>query len=131
MTEDRLKLDELSARLSVDPEFVKTLLSEMASQITKEYLTVEELAKRLSWEERTVKNKMEAGIFQKGVHYFAPKGIRPRFKWSAIVVWLEEKGRLEKESAAVESEEPTNEAIPMARGYVLGERRKKRIATRA
>jgi hypothetical protein len=55
MTEDRLKIDELTARLTVDPKFVKDLLAEMAAQITKEYLTIEEMAQRLSWEEKTVK----------------------------------------------------------------------------
>ena len=112
MNEDPLKIDELTARLRVDPGFVKDLLSEMAHQLTKEYLTIEELAKRLSWEERTVRNKMKVGIFQRGVHYFSPKGIRPRFKWSAVVAWLEGKD-------APASSIPAD-AIPMARGYYLG-----------
>ena len=127
MSSDRLKIDELSARLSVDPEFTKILLCEMASQITKEYLTIDELAKRLSWEKRTVENKMEARIFKRGVHYFHPKGIRPRFKWSAIVKWLEEdKERIKDNPTSVDS--PLGDRIPMARGYTLGDRRQKKSA---
>jgi hypothetical protein len=129
MTDDPLKLDELTARLSVDPQFAKELLLEMAQEITKEYLTIEELAKRLSWEEKTVKHKMEAGIFRKGVHYFNPRGIRPRFKWSAVVAWLEERDPQVKESASSGSNPQPCGEIPMARGYLLGERRRKKIAT--
>jgi hypothetical protein len=121
MSEPAKTLEELSARLSVNPELVKNLVSEIASQITKEYLTIEELAQRLSWQERTVKNKIDAGIFQKGVHYFAPKGIRARFKWSAIVTWLEERDRRDREKPAFEKPE-ANDRIPMARGYLLGQR---------
>ncbi len=128
MSDDRLKIDELTARLSVDSKFVKDLLSEMAHQLTKQYLTVEELARRLSWEERTVRNKMETGIFQRGVHYFAPKGIRPRFKWSAVVVWLEERDRRTKEHTPADNNPPAIDAIPMAPGYLLGERRQNKLA---
>ena len=93
----------------------------MAAQVTNEYLTIEEVAKRLSWEEKTVKNKMEAGIFRKGVHYFSPKGIRPRFKWSAIVAWLEETDT--RKAVVPETTSPADGVIPMARGYPLGQRR--------
>jgi hypothetical protein len=79
--------------------------------MSEEYLTIAEVAERLKLTRKTVQNKMAAGIFKKGVHYFSPPGIGPRFKWSAVVAWLEA-----DESAAVQSEE----AIPMARGYQLG-----------
>jgi hypothetical protein len=128
MPESPLRIDELAAHVRIDPQFAKDLLLEMAQQLTKEFLTIEEVAKRLSWEEKTVKNKMEAGIFQRGVHYFNPRGIRPRFKWSAIVAWLEEKGTQTKESAVAGSNPQPADAIPMARGYYLGERRRKKIA---
>ena len=131
MTAEYLTIEDLLKGLKGDPNTAKALVAEIIAQFTKEYLTIEEVAKRLSWEERTVKNKMEAGIFQKGVHYFAPKGIRPRFKWSAVVAWLEERDRRKKENTAVESHEAVSEPIPMARGYLLGEPRKKRISTRA
>lgn len=120
MTEQHLPIDELLKRLKLEPEAVKVLLAELIAEYTKEYLTIEELAKRLTWEKKTVKNKMEAGIFQKGIHYFNPKGIRPRFKWSAIVVWLEEKD--------APGGEVTSDAVPMARGYLLGQRRQKKAA---
>ncbi len=78
----------------------------------EEYLTIAEVAVRLKLAPKTVKNKMVAGIFQKGVHYFSPPGMGPRFKWSAIVAWLE--GR--QATAALVDEA----RIPMARGYDLG-----------
>jgi hypothetical protein len=55
----------------------------------EEYLKISEVAKRLQLSPKTVKNKMASGIFELGVHYFSPKGLGPRFKWSAIVQWLE------------------------------------------
>ncbi len=81
--------------------------------MNEEYLTIAELSSRLKVEPKTVRNKMANGTFTKGVHYFSPKGIRPRFKWSAIVAWLEEKEE--------ETTQEGNGAIPMARGYYLGE----------
>ena len=72
----------------------------------EEYLTIEEVAARLKLKPKTVKNKMAAGIFLKGVHYFSPEGIGPRFKWSAVQAWLEGKPL----------EEP---GIPMRGGYAL------------
>ena len=87
--------------------------------MTEEYLTIEELSARLKIAPKTVKNKMASGIFRKGIHYFSPQGLRPRFKWSAIVAWLEEKDAPLSEMAA--------DAIPMARGYLLGERRQKKL----
>jgi len=78
----------------------------------EDYLTVAEVAARLKIKPKTVKNKMASGIFRKGIHYFSPPGLGPRFKWSAIVAWLEQ------------SQEPhtgsDDDAIPMARGYQLG-----------
>jgi len=76
-----------------------------------EYITITELSHRLKISPKTVKNKMAAGIFRKGVHYFSPKGLRPRFKWSAVVAWLE------TEAAATPQPSDT---IRMARGYTLG-----------
>ena len=81
-----------------------------------DYLTIGELAARLKLKTKTVKNKMAAGVFRKGVHYFSPVGLGPRFKWSAVVAWLEEK---DKQIA----EQPAN-AVPMARGYLLGSEKK-------
>jgi len=79
----------------------------------EEYLTIDELAARLKLKPKTIKNKMANGTFIKGIHYFSPAGMGPRFKWSAIVTWLEQS----------EHPRPSNGAdpIPMARGYNLGE----------
>lgn len=85
-------------------------------QTAEEYLTIEELSARLKIKPKTIKNKMASGIFRKGVHYFSPKGLRPRFKWSAIVAWLEEREKPVAEQPA--------DCIPMARGYFLGSGKK-------
>ncbi len=75
--------------------------------MTEEYLTIEELSARLKIKPKTIKNKMASGIFRKGVHYFSPTGLGPRFKWSAVQAWLEgSDGR------------PSN-GIPMRKGYAL------------
>lgn len=75
----------------------------------EEYLTIEKLAIRLGLKPKTIKNKMASGVFIKGVHFFSPKGLGPRFKWSAVVAWLEQ------------SQEPATEgdddSIPMPRSY--------------
>jgi hypothetical protein len=77
----------------------------------EEYLTISEVALRLKVKPKTIKNKMAAGLFKRGVHYFRPSGMNPRFKWSAVVEWLER-----------QEPTPVNEnSIPMARGYMLGE----------
>jgi hypothetical protein len=54
---------------------------------------------------------MAAGIFRRGIHFFSPPGLGPRFKWSAVVAWLEQNQETVKES---------EDSIPMARGYQLG-----------
>jgi hypothetical protein len=77
----------------------------------EEYLSIPELADRLKFSPKTIQNKMAAGIFKRGVHYFRPQGTAPRFKWSAIVAWLEE--------AEGDSANAGARAIPMARGYAL------------
>jgi hypothetical protein len=77
----------------------------------EEYLTVSELAGRLKLKPKTIKNKMASGIFEKGRHYFSPPGLGPRFKWSAVVDWLEEEHKPKADEV---------ESIPMARGYKMG-----------
>jgi hypothetical protein len=79
--------------------------------LPEEYLTISEVATRLRVKPKTVRNKMAAGVFCKGVHYIRPKGLGTRFKWGAIVAWLEHK----------ETEVTKEDSIPMARGYRLGE----------
>jgi hypothetical protein len=84
----------------------------------EEYLTIAELAARLKLTPKTVRNKMASGVFIEGVHYFRPKGLGTRFKWGAVVAWLEQ----------TEATPSDGDSIPMARGYRLGERRKKNLA---
>lgn len=87
--------------------------------MTEEYLTIAEVAGRLKIKPKTVKNKMASGLFRKGLHYFSPKGLGPRFKWSAVVAWLEEREKPPAEQPA--------DSIPMARGYLLGSGKKMSI----
>lgn len=77
---------------------------------SEEYLTIIEVAARLKVSLKTIRNKMASGTFRKGVHYFSPKGLRPRFKWSVVQAWLEEKDPPQEEE----------DLIPMAHGYFLG-----------
>jgi len=78
--------------------------------LTEEYLTISEVADRLKVKPKTVRNKMAAGVFRKGVHYVRRKGLGTRFKWGAIVAWLEQE----------ETGSHDEQTIPMARGYFLG-----------
>ena len=87
--------------------------------LMEEYLTIAELSVRLKIKPKTVKNKTAAGIFRRGVHYFSPAGLGPRFKWSAVVAWLEQ------------TENPTGEndhdSIPMPRSYHSNGHRTKKL----
>ena len=87
--------------------------------MSEEYLTIAELATRLKIKPKTIKNKMAAGIFRKGVHFFSPQGLGPRFKWSAVVAWLEE---TQKPEAGDDGD-----SIPMPRSYRLREACQKKV----
>ena len=54
------------------------------------YVTIEAVSELLSVDLKTVRNKISAGTLKKGVHWFNPRRLRPRFKRSAIVQWVEE-----------------------------------------
>ncbi len=79
-----------------------------------ELLTIQELGERLKIKPDTVREKMRLGIFKKGVHYYRRRGLRPLFKWSAVVAWLEEK---EQEQSGSQEKTP---GISMAKRYMLG-----------
>jgi excisionase family DNA binding protein len=81
----------------------------------EEYLTIAEVASRLKVKPKTIRNKIASGVFREGAHYFRPVGLGTRFKWSAVVAWIEQK----------EPVTPEEDSIPMARGYRLGEPSKK------
>ena len=88
-----------------------------------EYLTISELSSRLKLKPKTIKNKMANGVFQRGLHYFSPQGIGPRFKWSAVVSWLEQ--------AQEPQSQKSDNSIPMPKTYPLRDpnRRKTSIAS--
>src|SRR5437870_13920921 len=56
----------------------------------EEYLTVAEVAARFKLTPKTVRNRMYAGTWRRGEHWFSRPGIGPRFRWSALVAWLEQ-----------------------------------------
>jgi hypothetical protein len=56
---------------------------------------------------KRVQNMMAAGLFKQGEHFFRPPGMRPRFKRSALVAWIER------------MEEKTPQIIPLKKGTVL------------
>jgi len=84
-----------------------------------EYLTVTELAALLKLSRKTIQNKMASGCFRQGVHYFRPPGTGPRFKWSAVVAWLEQ-----SQEPAIESD---GDSIPMPRSYRLRDASAKKV----
>jgi len=53
------------------------------------YLTDREVARRLRLAPKTLRNKVAAGIFREGEHFFRPPGMTRRWKWSAVVAWVE------------------------------------------
>jgi hypothetical protein len=79
----------------------------------EEYLTTTELAARLKLKPKTIKNKMASGTFRQGVHFFRPPGMQARFKWSAVVGWLEQ-----SQDTTTENDD---DSIPMPRRYRLKE----------
>jgi Helix-turn-helix domain len=79
----------------------------------EEYLTIKETAQRLKLSPKTIRNKIASGVFKRGEHYFRAPSLGTRFKWSAIVEWLEKSGESGKKSGRTAG-------IPMARGYTLG-----------
>jgi hypothetical protein len=76
----------------------------------EEYLSIDALAKRLELSPKTIRNKMAKGVFKLGVHYFRPPGLTPRFKWAAIVAWMEQP-----------QAEPQTDIIPMPLHYRVRE----------
>jgi hypothetical protein len=86
----------------------------------EEYLTIAEVAARLRVRPKTIKNKMAAGIFRRGIHYFSPGGIGPRFKWSAVVAWLEQ-GYQDSEPCAQSARVAHRYSQQKARGLDIGD----------
>ena len=48
-----------------------------------------EVAARFKLTPKTVRNRMYAGTWRRGEHWFSRPGIGPRFRWTALVCWLE------------------------------------------
>jgi hypothetical protein len=76
-----------------------------------EYMTTAEAADYLRLAPNTVRKKMCAGILKEGEHFFRPPHGRPRFKESALKLWME-KG--EKEHTAGTDD---TTLIPQTRPY--------------
>jgi hypothetical protein len=60
------------------------------SPASEEYLSIPVLCTRIPYAKQTIRNKMNAGDFQKGIHFVKPRG-RVMFKWSAVERWLAER----------------------------------------
>lgn len=75
--------------------------------LTEEYLTIAEAAAPLKVSAKRVQNMMAEGLFKQDEHFFRRPGMRPRFKRSALVAWIECK------------EEKQPETIPLSKGVVL------------
>jgi excisionase family DNA binding protein len=58
-------------------------------EIEPEFLTTAEVAARLRWSVRTIRAKIAAGVLRRDEHYFQPTGCQYRWKWSAVVAWVE------------------------------------------
>lgn len=56
-----------------------------------EYLTIAETAALLKVSPKRIMNMMCAGVFIEGVHFFRPRGLKPRFKASAVQAYVEGK----------------------------------------
>ena len=79
-----------------------------------DYLTIDEAAELLRLSPVTVREKMRKGDFCLGIHYFRPRRLKPRFKRSALIEFIEN-GPVKSDSKERESV-----SIPMRRGYTLG-----------
>jgi hypothetical protein len=71
----------------------------------KEYLTTAELAEQLSLSVKTIQNKKSAGVWKQGIHYVCPPGMGVRWKWVAVVDWMEKQPQF------------SNEPIPLRRHF--------------
>jgi len=73
-----------------------------------EYLNVAEAAEFVRVSPRTLRNKMAAGVLRLGIHYFRTPGLGPRFKRTALEVWIEGRERAPTPSSPLGD-------VPMAR----------------
>jgi hypothetical protein len=58
-----------------------------------EYLTIAEVAALLKVSPKRIQNMMCAGVFIEGGHFFRPRGLRPRFKGSAVHDYVQGKDK--------------------------------------
>src|SRR6266851_947289 len=58
-------------------------------RVAAEWLTAAEAAMWLGCSGRTIRRYMHDGTWRKGEHWFQHKGLRPRFKRSALETWLQ------------------------------------------
>ena len=58
-----------------------------------EYLTIAEVAAQLKVSPKRIMNMMCSGIFTEGVHFFRPRGLKPRFKAAAVQAYVEGKDK--------------------------------------
>ena len=61
----------------------------VATPVDDGYMIDPEVAKLLRLAQKSLETKVRTGVFQEGVHFFKPRGMRRRWKRSAVVAWLE------------------------------------------
>ena len=83
-------------------------MSETEALIKHEYLTVAEAAALLKVSPKRVMNMMSTGIFTEGLHFFRPRGMKPRFKAAVLRAYVE----------GTDQKQPPN-VIPLKKGCVL------------
>jgi hypothetical protein len=101
---DLLVLDRLESALGEVARTVTELKaraqeeSSHQSQSAREYLSVKQLTLLIPYREQTIRNLLSAGEFKEGVHYYKRRR-KVIFKWSAVELWLGERGETDESDA--------------------------------
>lgn len=94
---DSLVLERLESALGELARTVTELKARAQDQgnrevkAAREYLSVKQLALVIPYREQTIRNLISAGEFKEGVHYYKRRRM-VIFKWSAVELWLSERG---------------------------------------
>jgi hypothetical protein len=104
---------ELRAKIAGEAK-TKAGLSRPNCHQVNEYLTIAEVAALLKVSPKRVMNMMCSGIFTEGLHFFRPRGLKPRFKASAVQAYVEGKDQ-PQQSNVIQLRKGSTLRIPVAR----------------